>query len=101
MVDIQLSKVSAPFSVQAVDVLRLRSHPENRMQRNGIGACMPISKVKVEVNESALLDVALKGMRERDFEIQCPSCGSAVPISSGEGECPCCGQLFKVGDVTS
>lgn len=69
------------------------------MQRNGIGACM--SKSKVRIDESALLQAALDGMKENDFEIQCPSCGSKVLVSSGEGECPGCGQLFKVGMETS
>lgn len=47
-----------------------------------------------------LEDEALKGMRENDFDVQCPSCGSAVTVSSGEGECPSCGIRFVVGDST-
>ena len=62
---------------------------------------MSKSNVKIEFDRNALKKLerdALKGMKENDFEIQCPSCGSDVLVSSGAGECAVCGQLFKVGD---
>ena len=90
----------APALQAAIHVFNVLGS-ESRMQRNGIGACMPRSKAKVEIDESALLDVALQGMKENDFSIRCPSCESEVLISSGEGKCEKCGQLFKVGDSIS
>lgn len=62
---------------------------------------MSESSVRIEINRNALKQLerdALKSMKEKDFEIQCPSCGASVLVSSGEGECSGCGQLFKVGD---
>lgn len=59
--------------------------------------------VSVKLNEKeakALEDEIARRMSSGTFEIGCPTCGKSMALHDGEGKCPSCGQLVRVGTTS-
>lgn len=59
--------------------------------------------VSVKLNEQgvkALEDEIARRMSSGTFEIGCPACGGEMALHDGEGKCPSCGQLVRVGSTS-